>query len=400
MNNSAASFPGLPATGFHAARHLPLLVLLALLAMGTASQLRAADGPPPLMSFQTRVLDAGGAPINGARDVVFRIFGSESGGAALWSEKQSVTAKDGYISVILGQGGPVPGEVNLNGSLAALFPGINDAERFIEIEVASIRISPRLRMLPTAYSFVSSVALKVIGNSIETAMMRDASVISAKIADGAVNSAKIADGSVLSIDLAGDAVNSSKIQDGQVGTSDLADGAVSSAKILDGAVGTSDLAGNAVNSSKILDGEVGSGDLANSAVTSGKIADGAVTNAKLGANAVTGDKVSDGTLGQAKLAGAIFKSRRYYKPGGGYFNTGESYFDWYPLISGFDLGDGDLQEDGTGSLGGVWTYQDGVTGTWWVGSWVRTHINPSDPTIRILWIPRRLVDFNDNNINK
>lgn len=385
--------------GFRLSGAMLGLATCLMLSLAPASPVQAADGPPPLMSFQTRVLDSAGNPVDGPRDVVFRLYASETGANLLWAEKQSVTVKQGYVSVILGQGGPVDAEPN--GSLAALFTGVNDTERYIELQVADVRISPRLRLMPSAYSFVSGVALKLVDNSVTQGMLTDSSVGAAKIAASAVNSSKIADGSIAEVDL-GTGVGSTRV---------LADGAVNSAKIADGSVALADLAGNSVNGSKIVDLSIGSADLADGAVTTGKledgavstakIADGAVTAGKIAALTITGNRIADGTITEPKLASSLFRSRIYKKFDtlvNGYINTGESSSTWYPVLAGYDMGYGDLNEGGAGSLGGIWFYE--AAGTWWIQAFMRTHGDHADPQVRVLFIQRRLVDVNETVINR
>lgn len=56
----------------------------------------------PTVAHQGRVVDATGAPLNGAYDFTFRMY--DSGGADLWSEEHtSVSVEDGFYSVSLGQ---------------------------------------------------------------------------------------------------------------------------------------------------------------------------------------------------------------------------------------------------------------------------------------------------------
>ncbi len=371
-------------------RYLWLAALL-LLGVAVSPRASAAGGPPPLMSFQTRVLDASGGPIpNGAQEVFFRIFEVESGtGDPVWAEKQTVSVKDGYISVILGQGGPVPGQPNEG--LETIFTGVNDSERYIEIEINSTRISPRLRLLPSAYSFVSGVALKLVANSVETGMLKDSSVGNAALANSSVTSAKIADGAIGEADLAS----------GAVSTRVLADNSVTTGKIADGAVGNADLGANAVNSAKIADLSIATADLAAGAVTTEKLADGAansdkianaaVTNAKLADGAVTTVKLADGTVTPGKLQAGMFYTYTYNLSSPD-VDTSVSPNNSYPLISSVYWGDGDLNENGTGSLGGIRLFAQG--GTWRLRADLRTHGNHANPIVRILWIPKALVSGN------
>lgn len=355
----------------------------------------AADGPPPLMSFQTRVLDSAGVPIAaGSREVIFRVFGVESGdGAALWAEKQTVAVKDGYISVILGQGGPLPAP-SPDVPLDSIFTGVGDTERYIELEVAGTKISPRLRLLPSAYSFVSGTALRLVANSVESTMIRDGAVGNAALGNGSVTPAKLAAGAVTTAKLDAAAVTTAKIEDG----------AVTSAKIAAGNVGTTQLGDNSVNSAKILDAAVATADLADSAVTTAKLANGAATNAKLGDGSVGTSKLADSAVTTAKLGNGVVTPAKMqagmfytytYSLGTSAVNTQVSFNDYYPVISSIYFGTGDLDEGGTGDLGGVRTFV--VGGIWHLRADVRTHGNFADPTIRILWIPKTLISGSLNN---
>jgi hypothetical protein len=373
-------------------RHLGLAALCAIALLG-APVASAADGPPPLMSFQTRILDSGGNPIpNGTKEVFFRVYGSESGaGAILWSEKQTVAVKDGYVSVILGQGGAVPGEAN--GDLSALFTGTGDTERYIEVELDSTKISPRLRLLPTAYSFVSGVALKLVANSITTGMLRDNAVGNAALANGSVTTGKLDDQAVTQQKIAAGAVSNGKIEDN----------AVTSAKINDGAVGNADLANNAVTGAKIQDGAVGSSDLGDGSVTTAKLADGAVTSAKIANESITTDDIKDGNINwwdiandavlSTKLQGGMFYTVTYNyndQTSGYTYNSGWGANDWYPVLSSLYLGSGDIDEGGSGQLLSVRFWIQG--GYWYFRFFERTHGNHADPIVRVLFIPKRLVN--------
>lgn len=369
------------------------LLLAALLAVGSLSGPRAsaADGPPPLMSFQTRILDSSGVAVpNATKEVIFRIYAAEIGGASsLWSEKQTVATKDGYISVILGQGGPVPSEPNP--AIDSLFGGTGDTERYIEVQYDGTKISPRLRLLPSAYSFVSGVALRLVSNSITTAMLRDNSVGNAAIGANAVTTGKIADGSVTTAKIADANVTTAKIADLSITTAKVANNAITAAQIADGAIGSSEITDGSVATADIANGAVTLDKLAANAVNASKIVDGSIGTADLADSSVTGAKIANSTIGSGKI-GQIF-STASYNPSSGTTLTWVPVSDWYPVVSSSHFGTSDLNEGGTGDLGGPRVYA--ASGYWWVRSTIRWHITvPTDSWIRILWIPRSMVAGN------
>jgi hypothetical protein len=400
------------------------LAALLLLAQATSLPAPAADGPPPLLSFQTLVLDSVGNPLSdGALPAKFRICNAESGGGAaavLWEETQTVSVMKGYVSVILGQGSRVKG-----GELATHFGVAGDAERYIEVEIDGSVIAPRLRMLPTAYSFVSAVAMKVVNAGVDSAMLKDGAVGNAALASQAVTSAKIADGTIVSADLASsavgeanlavDAVTTLKIKNGNVTSAKIADGTIVSADLASSAVGEANLASdavttakiknnhvsreklgaNSVDSARIVDGSVAAADLADGAVIEGKLGAGAVTGAKIAGLTVGTANLANGAVSVAKLADSLFQTQFILKAGLDETTTWQitpvrSVTEWYPLLSGYHMGYGDLNETGAGELGGIWFFV-GADQTWHCKAGMRTHSDKSDVYIRVLWIAKRLV---------
>lgn len=77
--------------------------LLALAACFVAvDTLQAA--PPATLSYQSRLLNASGARVNGTVNITFRIYDVLTGGTKLWEETHTgVTVTDGIFSVILGK---------------------------------------------------------------------------------------------------------------------------------------------------------------------------------------------------------------------------------------------------------------------------------------------------------
>lgn len=143
------------------ARFLLLAALSVLTAMG------ADSNPPNLMTYQGRVYDSSGTPVDhttpGSHTIKFRIYDVETGGVPLWAESQSVTVSDGYFSVLLGQGSQISGE--LHNFLSDLFKGVA-SDRYIGITLDSgSEIAPRLRFLPSPYAFLAQRATSLVDSA-------------------------------------------------------------------------------------------------------------------------------------------------------------------------------------------------------------------------------------------
>jgi hypothetical protein len=67
----------------------------------------AAAAAPTTVAHQGRLLDAAGAPVHGARTILFELYDAAEGGNRLWFESQSVQVTDGYYQVVLGNGTPL-----------------------------------------------------------------------------------------------------------------------------------------------------------------------------------------------------------------------------------------------------------------------------------------------------
>jgi microcystin-dependent protein len=124
-----------------------------------------AESPAPFdgMSFQSYILDSGGNAITGTKTIKFSIFDAEQSGNLQWAETQQVHVNAGNFSVILGQGAwsPVPDHSSRR-DLGDVFEG---GTRFIEITVDSNVLTPRLKLLPSAYSFRALTADKLSFNT-------------------------------------------------------------------------------------------------------------------------------------------------------------------------------------------------------------------------------------------
>ena len=119
-----------------------IILLLAFLSIGyliLVVSLYAAV--PQRINYQGKLLDNLGAPVtDGSRNITFRIFNVSVGGAALWSETQSVSTQDGLFNVILG-------------SVAAISLDFNQ-DYWLEVQVSGDgAMTPRHRLVSTPYSF-------------------------------------------------------------------------------------------------------------------------------------------------------------------------------------------------------------------------------------------------------
>lgn len=73
---------------------------------------------PKVISYQGRVADAFGNPINGTRNITFRLYSSSSGGSYVWSETHNnVNISNGLYNVMLGSITPFPSSVDFSRQL-------------------------------------------------------------------------------------------------------------------------------------------------------------------------------------------------------------------------------------------------------------------------------------------
>jgi hypothetical protein len=114
-----------------------MIVALGLLALVTAC------GPTlqNKMSYQGRLTDSGGNPVNGTRNLTFRLFTALTGGTAIWQETQNgVDVNNGLFNVVLGANNALD-EANFHQPL------------YLEVVVAGYTLSPRQQLLGAPYAF-------------------------------------------------------------------------------------------------------------------------------------------------------------------------------------------------------------------------------------------------------
>ena len=151
--------------------HLMMLLVLALVPLAVQGQPNQA--PPGQFSYQGFLTDANGIALatNAPRNytVIFRIYGVSSGGTPKWSELQTVTVDRGYFTAMLGAGSAYNTEPNTN-NLTSLFNGADASDRYLGLTAqingaGDPEILPRLRLLPTPYSFLAANAVSVTGTN-------------------------------------------------------------------------------------------------------------------------------------------------------------------------------------------------------------------------------------------
>jgi hypothetical protein len=101
---------------------------------------------PERMSYQGRLTDNGGNPLNGNFDMTFRIYDDSTGGSLVYEEAHSgVEVADGLFSVLIG------GKSFITPFDDFLFRG---KDRFLAVQVgADPEITPRTRLGTSPYAF-------------------------------------------------------------------------------------------------------------------------------------------------------------------------------------------------------------------------------------------------------
>ncbi len=112
-------------------------IVMALIFVFSVSALAA----PQLIDYQGYIEDNIGNPITDTISVTFTIYTASSGGTSKWTETQSnVAILGGLFNVTLGSSTALPDTV------------FNDNTRYLAITIASVELTPRTRIVSTAYS--------------------------------------------------------------------------------------------------------------------------------------------------------------------------------------------------------------------------------------------------------
>lgn len=109
--------------------------------------LSVAYAVPNLISYQGVLNDSGGSPISSTVIMTFSIYNIATGGAALWSETQSVQVSNGLFNVKLGSVQQLPSSVFIQDTL------------YLGIQIASDpEMEPRQQITAGAYTYKSELA--------------------------------------------------------------------------------------------------------------------------------------------------------------------------------------------------------------------------------------------------
>ncbi|MEE8576408.1 MAG: hypothetical protein V3T31_04060 [candidate division Zixibacteria bacterium] len=122
---------------FRNSSHLFILVaLISILGFTVSAHV------PQLISYQGRLTDSGGAPLDTTVSIVFTIYDDSTGGTSKWTETQSsVTSVDGLFDVLLGSVNPLTDTV------------FADTVRYLGITVGTdSELIPRARLVSVAYA--------------------------------------------------------------------------------------------------------------------------------------------------------------------------------------------------------------------------------------------------------
>jgi hypothetical protein len=101
---------------------------------------------PQTINYQG-LLEEDGSPVDGTRDITFRIYDSSESGSILWEEEQTVTLSGGVFSVLLGSTEPIP---------TSVFDG---GRRWLSVSIEEEpEILPRGELVSVGYAFFSGNA--------------------------------------------------------------------------------------------------------------------------------------------------------------------------------------------------------------------------------------------------
>jgi len=112
----------------------------------------SAHAVPNLINYQGRLTDNAGNPVNGTEQIVFSIYSTATGGTALWSETQSVTATNGIYNVMLGSVASLPADL------------FDQDSRYLGVKVGTdSECTPRQQITSVAFALKSEDADTIDG---------------------------------------------------------------------------------------------------------------------------------------------------------------------------------------------------------------------------------------------
>ncbi len=117
-----------------------VVVLGVLLASGV---LAGCNSVAPVMSYQGRLTDAAGKPLDGTYQFQFRLFDALTGGTELYTETESITVTNGLFDTSIG-----PSTI-----VADLRPEMLSQPLWLEVTINGEVLSPRQQLLGAPYAF-------------------------------------------------------------------------------------------------------------------------------------------------------------------------------------------------------------------------------------------------------
>jgi len=288
-------------------------LLSAFVALALAFPAFLSAQPPSQVPVQAYLTDSNGVPVDGDVSVEVSIFDSETGGSAVYTESQTVTADSGSLTVHLGE------TKSLDLSVFR-----NNTDLWAEMTVDGETLQPRLKIETAPYAATAGQAEEAtnaqqldgqpasnyqysagtgitesngtfnldIANScgsgqVATAIMNDGS-LNCSDAASFITTGKGLSKSGNTLRVAGNGIDASLIADNTITGQQVASNAMGQGEIDSGAVGTSELQNNSVTSSEITDGEVKQSDLASGVVTNSEVASNAnIDPSKISGTAAT-----------------------------------------------------------------------------------------------------------------
>lgn len=303
----------------------------------------ASANPPGQLTYQGFLTDGQGLPFGNASptnvSVVFRIYDASEAGALKWSSEQTVTLDKGHFSVLLGEGSQ-HGSEPFTADLSNVFTGDSASDRYMEMQVGGVKITPRLRFLPAPYALLAKSANQLVGTDGNPVVNSASLTVSGSANAGSLN-------------VTGTAMANAFVGDG-AGLTDL-----DANKITTGTLGVARVP--ALDAAKITSGTL------DDARVSGSMARRNAANTFTGLNVFTQDGSGSGTIqlgpNTAKTAGTpsgllLFNGSGtrhglfgYYPADGNIFRIGGYGGSHHDSEVGLTV-HGDLQTDGDGNVNG------------------------------------------------
>ncbi len=124
----------------------------------------AGCGLTPQFSYQGRLTDASGKPLNGTFSMTFKLFDASEGGTEIYSETESVSVTDGLFDAIIGPADAIGAGVNSEDLAQPLW-----LEVTINDGTYTETLTPRQRLYGAPYAF-TLMAGSVISGELDTTL--------------------------------------------------------------------------------------------------------------------------------------------------------------------------------------------------------------------------------------